>query len=107
MPKASKKPGVTAFRLTSSGVAIRLSARIVMGSLQLPPVKSGKRATADAWVIGDSRISSSSRRIMRLPVLRRIDRERHQTGGVESGAFRHERVERSNKQSRPYNERQS
>ena len=67
MPIVRKKSGVTAFRFTSSVIGILLSARIVIGSFQLPPVSNGNRATAAACVMGDCRMSSLRRRITRLP----------------------------------------
>src|SRR6185312_16563570 len=62
-----KNPGVTESMLTSRSVVILLSAKIVIGLFQLPPVRNANRAIADDWVIDDARIASSMRRISSFP----------------------------------------
>ena len=65
-PRVAKKPGLTAFSLTSRSVTMRRSAWMVTGLFQLPPVRKGKRTTAEELTIGNARTSSSMRRTRRL-----------------------------------------
>ena len=114
MPIVSKKPGVTAFRFTSSCVADSFFAedrhRIVPTSAGEQREARDRRRLSD-WGLTDEFIETSNHSVTvgrpNIRSVQRVNTERDKTRRCRIPALCHQRIESASKQSRADDERQS